>query len=92
MTEYEVFNSLIDAQLKTENINVLFGYPNGAETYRECYLHPSPEDNRAVALVTQELIDACSGMTPEQRLNYYNSANLKPLPWVLEQGWFPNPS
>ena len=90
MTYYEIFPSLADAEAKTENINRLLEYPNGAETYRENFPHPGPEDNRACGIVDQLLIDACTEMTPAERLNYYNSANLHTLSYIYEQGWFPD--
>jgi len=93
MASYEICETLEDADAKLAKINELLGYPNGATTYRQNFLHPpaDPEDLRAIGIVESKLIAACSGMTAEERLEYYNDENLYSLLEVYEEGWFPDP-
>jgi hypothetical protein len=91
MYKYEIFPTQADADLKTERINQLFSYPNGAQTYRQVYQHPDyPSDLRVTGMVDQKLIKACSKMTTEERALYYDENELYTLAEITEHGWFPH--
>ena len=85
---YEVLTNTEEANIKSNKIDTLLGYPNGYGTanYREIFPHPI--DDRVVAIVDERLIEACEDMSDEERLQYYNQANLKTLEEVNKMGWF----
>jgi len=90
--EYEICPNMADADAKLAKINVLLGYPNGAQTYRINYLHPGTEDLRVVGEVDGILVAACAEMTLEERLTYYNPNELYSLQEVYDEGWFHDPN
>ena len=85
---YEIFTDLEDAEQKLAKINIMFGYPNGAETYRKHHLHPDENDNRVVGIVDERLIEVCAAMSEQERSEYYEQANLKTLQEISALGWF----
>lgn len=94
IAKYEICPTLAEADAKLAAIN---GLPfmqvaisaGKAQTYRENFPHPDPEDARAIGIVEEKLEVACAGMTSQQRLDYYNQDNLSTLLEVYEDGWFP---
>lgn len=88
-TKWQIFNSLEEIQIKNSNIDSLLGYPNEetkTETYRDTIKHPTEDLWRGG--VGNDLIEACLGMTSEERLNYYDGPNLKDYSYLENNGWF----
>jgi len=91
MIQYQIFTDSAAADIKNINIDSLLGYPNAiAQCYRKNALHPDVGDLRVACVVEDELVDACQGMTPEQRLEYYDSEALKDLTAIKTEGWYPD--
>ena len=88
---YQIFVTAPLADVKNIAIDILLGYPNGADRYRLNYPHPSVQDVRVVCEIGPELVEACAGMSATERLNYYDVNALVDLDYVVAQGWFPDP-
>lgn len=89
MLKYEIFTDLIVLNTKTAWIDLLYGYPNvetKTTTYRNAIKHKD-EDLWAGA-VDEKLINACSGMSAEDRLQYYDDSDLKDNQYFLDNNWF----
>ena len=86
--EFQIFEteqSLIDTNVL---INSLLCYPTeNTEKYRDNFEHPT--SGLWAGVVDDELITACSEMTQEERLEYYDADNLKAYSWMEDNGWFP---
>jgi hypothetical protein len=85
---WQIFDTLAEIEEKNNNINVLFGYPNPetkTERYRESIKHPTLDLWRGC--VEDNLIEKCASMTAEEKLNYYDSSDLKDQQWLEENGW-----
>ncbi len=90
MTLFEIFNSLEAIETKDANIDTLYGYPNPETktiTYRDDIKHPTEE--LWAGVVDDGLVERCSGMTPEERANYYDPSDLKTYQYLEDNGWFP---
>ncbi len=95
MIQYEIFTLEADGLSKNENIDTLFGYPSAVrktDRYRgtddEPLIKKYDEDLWA-AIVDTKLTDACSGMTPSERGNYYGDQDLKNETYLRDNNWYP---
>ena len=87
---YQIFNTEVEFDTHETSINTLLGIPSlGCTTYREKIKHYTL--NQWAGTVTHLLVDACASMTPEERLVYYDDANLKTPQYLNDNGWFPDP-
>ena len=90
MNQYEIFTTESDLNNKSTAIDVLLGYPNvttETERYRIGFKHHT--ENLWVGVVDKMLVNACSSMTPTDRLIYYDDSDLKDSQYLIDNGWFP---
>lgn len=87
--EFEIFDIENDGNVKTNNINTLLGYPNvttGTTSYRT--LIKKYNADQWAGAVTDELVNACSDMSYEEKLQYYDDSDLKSMQWLNDNDWF----
>ena len=87
---FQIFITESELDTKTANINVLLGYPDPethTTTYREGF--QKYEGTEWAGTVKDDLVEACSGMTPAERLEYYDDSDLKTYQWLSDNDWFP---
>jgi hypothetical protein len=89
MNKYEIFTSLEDIEIKDNAINQLLGYPN-PETHTTQYRLPFKHDTEDLwaGVVDDELVNACSTMTEEERGQYYDADNLVDRAYLEANHWF----
>lgn len=86
---YEIFETEKEGDTKTDNINTLLGYPRtktDTDTYR--VLLKKYEADEWAGVVTNELVNACEGMSYDKKLQYYDEKNLKSIQWLIDDKWF----
>ncbi len=86
---FEIFSTEIEMKTKDSSINTLLGYPKNKDkmdVYRVGFQKYQGTD--WAACVDDELINACSGMTPEQRAQYYDDSDLKSYQWLIDNNWY----
>ena len=88
---FQIFLTQAEMDEKTDNINVLLGYPNAqtkTETYRDG--DQKYEGTSWAAAVNNDLIEACAAMTSQQRADYYDDSDLKTPQWLENNNWWHN--
>jgi len=85
MNDYQIFANETAADTVNTAINALFGYPNGATTYRK--INARSSDGRVACKIGYKLVDKCAGMTAEERLVYYDENNLVNIAYLKSEGF-----
>ena len=86
---YEIFRAEEEGLTKNAAIDTLFGYPNlktKTERYRILIKHP--DENLWAGIIDDDLINACSKMTTEQQVVYYDNSDLKDHQYLQDNDWF----
>ena len=92
--QFEIFSTQSALTTKNTAINTLLGYPNeetDTERYRDNGKWEHPTSGLWAGIVGDALVGACSKMTHEERLPYYDDSDLKSYEWMKDNGWFPDP-
>lgn len=86
---YEIFNNLDEINSKDLKINELLHYPNSSiktVTYRKIIKHP--EQELWAAAIEEDVIELCSGLDENEKLQYYNQSSLYSHQDLKNDGWF----
>ena len=86
---FEIFVDQTSLDIKTSLIDGLLSYPDvpvKTDLYRVGM--QKYEGTEWSGTVDQNLVDACAGMTPEQRAIYYDDSDLKSYQWLVDNDWF----
>ncbi len=85
--EYEIFNSLEDAETKSAKIDVFFNYPNANGTYyRDIFKHIS--QNLWAGEVNERLKDAIAHLSSSEQLLYFDPGLLKTDQQLFDENWY----
>lgn len=87
--EFEIFLTQELMDTKTVAIDGLLKYPNVAvktTAYRAGMKKYQGTD--WAATIDHKLVEECEGMTPEERLVYYDDSDLKSYQWLVDNNWF----
>ncbi len=86
---YEIFTAEADGDTKNGVIDTTFGLPNTSiktTFFRKLFKHK--DQDLWAGLVDDEVTNACSSMTPEDRALNYDDSDLKTYQNLVDDGWF----
>ena len=87
MVEYEIFDTIEEAEAKNATIDAKYELPKNATiAYRD--LIKKYDENKWAGMVGDDLKQLCANMPPEERDGYYNDSILVPFQDLIDGLWF----